>query len=65
MKSRNKVKKCYFCKKNGFQAEKFFAVPHVPGKSICFQCGISIYLMIKAISEKKGAITGKLENKVE
>lgn len=55
------MRKCYHCKKTGNQAEKFIGIPKLTGKCLCMGCAIDIYLIIKQITQKKSAITEKLD----
>lgn len=56
------MKKCYHCKRTGFQAEKFIGIPKLPLKSLCMGCAVEIYLILRKIIEKKSAITEKLND---
>jgi hypothetical protein len=56
-----RIKRCRHCKKEGFNAERYIAVPKNPTALICMSCAVDIYLIVRSISSKKSAITGKLE----
>lgn len=53
-------KKCVICKRLGNNAERFILIKD---RLLCMPCAVDIYLRIKAMLEKKSAITGKLEEK--